>query len=66
MAHLLRWFDRYPVSVEVKGSSRPLNATRIWITSNVAPIDWYRRDGQFLDEETLNALLRRLDVTEMN
>ncbi len=64
VAHLLRWFDRYPVTVEVKGSSRPLNAKRIWITSNVSPTDWYRTDGKFLDEETLQALLRRMTVTE--
>ncbi len=66
VAHLLRWFDRYPVIVEVKGSSKPLNARGIWITSNISPDDWYRRDGNFLDEETLNALLRRMTVIEMN
>lgn len=26
VSHLLRWFDRYPVLVEVKGSSRILSA----------------------------------------
>ncbi len=66
VAHLLRWFDRYPVVVEIKGSSRPFNGKRIWITSNVAPIDWYRRDGNELDQDTLDALLRRLEIFEMN
>lgn len=59
VAHLLRWFDRYPVRVEVKGSSRPLAATTLWITSNLDPVLWYPA----LDEETVQALLRRLTIT---
>ena len=62
IAHILRWFDRYPVIVEIKGSSTVLRASRIWITSNVSPRQWYPD----LDEETMNALLRRLDVTHFN
>jgi len=54
-SHLLRWLDRYPVIVEVKGSSRPLLATTFWITSNVSPDDWYPE----LDAETRLALRRR-------
>nr|QXN75705.1 MAG: replication associated protein [Virus sp.] len=60
VAHLLRWFDRYPVVVEVKGSSVVLAATNIWITSNLDPRQWYPD----LDQETLAALLRRLTITE--
>ncbi|AGS36215.1 replication-associated protein [Circoviridae 12 LDMD-2013] len=60
VAHLLRWFDRYPVRVEIKGSSVPLAAERIWITSNLAPLQWYPE----LDPLTYEALMRRLDVTE--
>jgi hypothetical protein len=59
ISHLLRWLDRYPVLVEVKGSSVVFNAEKIWITSNLRPEDWYPD----LDEETKAALLRRLDVT---
>lgn len=59
ISHLLRWFDRYPVIVEVKGSSVVLRATNIWITSNIDPRQWYPD----LDQETLNALLRRLHIT---
>lgn len=59
IAHLLRWFDRYPVVVEVKGSSVVLAATHIWITSNIDPRLWFPD----LDEETLAALLRRLQIT---
>jgi len=58
ISHLLRWLDRYPVIVEVKGSSVVLNASRIWITSNLHPRDWYPN----LDDATFDALLRRLEV----
>jgi len=59
IAHMLRWLDRYPVIVEVKGASVCLAAKNIWITSNLHPKDWYPG----LDEDTLGALLRRLEVT---
>lgn len=62
VAHLLRWCDRYPVRVEVKGSSRPLEAERIWFTSNVDPRLWYPD----LDAETLAALIRRFNITHFN
>lgn len=55
ISHLLRWLDRYPVRVEIKGSSRPLAATTFWFTSNIAPKDWYPD----IDSETFQALLRR-------
>lgn len=58
IAHMLRWLDRYPVRVEIKGSSRPLAAKTIWITSNLDPRYWYPE----VDEETRNALLRRLNI----
>lgn len=59
VAHMLRWLDRYPVCVEVKGSSVPLCATRFWITSNIHPDAWYPD----LDVETLAALKRRMHIT---
>lgn len=62
VAHVLRWLDRYPVLVEIKGSSVPLVAKKIWITSNLAPSEWYPG----LDEETLQALLRRLNITHFD
>lgn len=61
IAHLLRWFDRYPVNVEVKGSAVVLSAKRVWITSNIDPRKWYPN----VDEATLNALLRRLNIVHM-
>lgn len=60
VANLLRWFDRYPVYVEVKGAAMPLNAKKFWVTSNLHPNAWYPN----LDEETRIALLRRLNITE--
>jgi len=62
ISHLLRWLDRYPVRVEIKGSSRPLLAKKIWITSNIQPRDWY----PLVDFETLDALMRRLQVVEFD
>lgn len=59
VGHLLRWLDRYPVIVEKKGSSCCLKAKNIWITSNLDPRLWYPD----LDNETLLALLRRLNIT---
>jgi len=58
IGHVLRWFDRYPVNVEIKGAAVTLQATRIWITSNLSPVDWYPD----LDNETKAALMRRLQV----
>lgn len=58
ISHVLRWFDKYPTIVEVKGSSVPLKARTIWVTSNLNPRDWYKD----LDSDTQDALLRRLNI----
>lgn len=62
VAHLLRWCDRYPVLVEVKGSSTVLKATKIWFTSNLSPLQWYPD----LDQDTTAALLRRLTIVHFD
>lgn len=62
ISHLLRWLDKYPVRVETKGSSRPLLATKVWITSNLHPSDWF----PLLDGDTLGALYRRLTIIHLN
>lgn len=62
ISHMLRWLDKYPVIVEVKGSSCVLKAKRIWITSNLPPEQWYPD----LDAETLSALRRRLNITHFS
>ncbi|AYP28867.1 MAG: helicase [Kajamanuvirus cruti] len=56
--NLLLWFDRYPVIVEIKGSSAVLRATTFWVTSNLHPTQWYPD----LDMGTLDALLRRINI----
>jgi len=61
ISHVLRWFDRYPVIVEVKGSSVPLCAKKIFITSNLDPRQWYAD----IDPATQEALLRRLQITHI-
>lgn len=58
ISHMLRWLDKYPVVVEVKGSATVLKAKVIWITSNISPELWYND----IDSETLAALLRRLTI----
>lgn len=58
ISHLLRWLDRYPVHVEIKGSSRPLCATTFWITSNIEPWRWYPD----VDSATMDALIARLTI----
>lgn len=56
IVHLLRWLDKYPVTVEVKGYAVPLEAKHFWITSNINPIDWYPD----ANENHKRALMRRL------
>lgn len=58
ISHILRWFDRYPVVVEVKGGAVCFTSRTLWITSNLPPESWYPD----LDAETTQALLRRLTI----
>lgn len=62
ISHILRWLDRYPVSVETKGSSIPLAAKTLWITSNLSPDEWYPT----ADQMTKEALDRRLIVVKFD
>jgi len=62
VSHLLRWCDRYPVHLEIKGASRPMDVERIWITSNLHPRDWYSD----LDPATVDALMRRMLIVEFS
>lgn len=57
---LLQWLDRYPLIVECKGSSVVANYSKIWITSNLHPRDWYPN----ADAEGLAGLLRRIGNLE--
>jgi len=62
VGHLLRWLDKYPCIVETKGSATVLTANRFWITSNLPPREWYPS----LDQETMDALLRRMTITHFD
>lgn len=62
ISHFLRWTDRHPVIVEVKGGSQVLRATNIWLTSNLNPRDWYPE----IDEATRDALFRRLEIVHFD
>lgn len=59
ITHLLRWFDKYPYFVEIKGSTTPLKAHKFWVTSNIHPENWYPNAPQ----EQKAALLRRINIT---
>lgn len=61
ISHILRWLDRYPVIVEIKGSSVVLKARKIWITSNLHPRLWW----QDLDSVTYEAFERRAEIIQM-
>jgi len=56
ISHLLKWLDKYPCAVEVKGGQAILKSKKWYITSNLPYTDWYKD----LDEETMGALARRL------
>jgi len=59
VSHLLKWLDKYPCTVEIKGGQVPLKATKFYIMSNMDPRDWYKD----IDQGTRDALIRRLDIT---
>lgn len=50
----LRWLDRYPTTIEVKGGTKQLLATKFIITSNRDPATWYTNS---------EALLRRITTS---
>lgn len=54
----LRFLDRYPLALRVKGSTVQMLAKSIIITSNALPNEWYSADA--LGREGLNALHRRI------
>lgn len=60
ISYLLLWTDEYPAITEVKGFATPLNARNFWITSNLAPREWYV-DAKPVQ---LDALIRRFHVCD--
>lgn len=58
-SELLKICDRYPLQVQVKGSFRELQATRIIFTSNVEWEEWYLQTRYFQQWGTLQAAFKR-------
>lgn len=61
---LLRWLDPvgYPLSLEVKGGQVMAKFNKIILTSNIHPEQWYPE----LDRASKDALLRRINIIEIN
>lgn len=38
---MLKMLDKYPIMVDIKGGRVPFLFSKIYITSNVDPKDWY-------------------------
>lgn len=55
--YVLQLLDRYEMSVEVKGDTVPLLATKIFITTNNHPSTWFKWDNR---REQYKALARRI------
>lgn len=62
-SHLLRYLDRYPVRVPVKGASRPWMAKKIVITSPWAPDVLFT--PEFNGGDSVDQLLRRITHIEL-
>lgn len=56
--YMLNLLDRYPMQLNVKGSMRWRVATKIYITSNVHPREWYAHGS--VPAAVRDALMRRL------
>lgn len=57
---LLKLIDRYPLSVPVKGAFVNWCPTKIYITSNISPYEWY----PLADNYSRAALMRRFDLVQ--
>lgn len=55
---MLKWLDRYPLLLPVKGGFVPARFTKVILTSNTHPSTWY--SGEFIPEDVLNAFKRRI------
>jgi len=60
ITHMLRWLDKWPCNVEVKGGQVPLLADKFYLMSNLSPDRWYNE----ADPEQIAALKRRLSFVK--
>lgn len=58
ISRLLTLLDKYRTMVNVSGRGAPWKATRVWITSNLHPREWY--SAETVPEASRLALMRRL------
>lgn len=56
VGHCLKWWDKFPCNVEIKGGQVPLKATKFYIMSNLDPAEWFAD----IDPATKEAIMRRL------
>jgi len=56
IAKILKWWDKWPCNVEIKGGQVPLEIDTWYVMSNLSPEEWYPD----LDSATKDALLRRI------
>lgn len=52
--YVLQLFDRYEMTVEVKGDTVPLLATKIFITTNNHPSTWFKWDKRTIQYKALS------------
>lgn len=60
LAYLNRILDHYPMMVETKGGHAMANWTKVIITSNIDPANWYSSANGVNTPERIASLLRRL------
>jgi hypothetical protein len=56
ISEFLQWFDRYPISVPIKGGFAKLTCKKIYITSNKPIIEWFHN----ITSDHIQALQRRI------
>lgn len=60
LADMLRYLDGYPLQLPVKGGFTHAQWTKVWITSNCEPADWWKGSGDSIPAEARAALMRRI------
>lgn len=56
VSYLLNLIDKYPLNVQIKGGMVMAEWTKVYITSNCHPMDWF----DFIEDEQKVAVMRRI------
>lgn len=59
LSDMLRYLDGYPLQLPVKGGFTHAQWTKVWITSNCEPSEWWKGSG--VPEDAREALMRRIN-----